>query len=215
MRSVCIFLLALCALVASASAFSELDRFDLGNLTSEFGHNVSGWSSPDWNTAGCYGGGDDQTFRTVFPRSSECLTDDKTAYFSFDTEGYANELRLRHLLGSQSDAYLLYIKINGAWVLLNASSSTNQVCGACNTQECWYTDAFSFPDQTGKVEFRIVALNVPESWCSDWGLNAFSWAQLWGAPSNGGSNPVPEFGTIATMVGLAGAVTAYFVIRKQ
>ncbi|MFH0978561.1 MAG: hypothetical protein V1837_04635 [Candidatus Woesearchaeota archaeon] len=189
-----------------------LDEVNIGDLSSESGHNVTGWSSPDWNTAGCYGGGDDQTLRTVLPRSPECTSDDKISYFTLSTDSIAEQLKLRHLIGSENDAYELYVKESGSWVLLSPVSSSDQVCGECNSQECWYTDLFNVPNLSGKIEFKVVALTIPTSWCADWGLNAFSWAKLFGSETPG---PVPEFGAFGILFAVFGGVTGFFILKKR
>jgi hypothetical protein len=205
-----LFALLLALGMVSANSISQLDYVNIGDTSSESGHDINGWSDI-WTWGGCYGGGDDGTLRTVLPRSPSCMTDDKTAYFSMGTNGQASMLELRHLLGSENDAYELYIKDGDSWTKLDVSSSIDKVCGACNSNECWYTDNYYFSARTGTVEFKIVALTVPASWCESWGLNAFSWARLNGVPGN----EVPEFGTITALVALVGAVSGLVVLRKK
>lgn len=197
--------------LASAGVDQELDYVNIGDTASEAGHDINGWSAP-WTWGGCYGGGDDGTLRTVLPRDASCMTDDKIAYFKMSTDGVANRIELRHLLGSQNDGYELYIKDGEAWTKLSVNSSSDRVCGACNSAECWYTDSYSFSDRTGDVEFKIVALTTPASWCSSWGLNAFSWAKLYGQEQQ---QQIPEFSAIAAGIALLGSGAAFITLRKR
>jgi len=192
---------------AAAISQGQIDYVNIGDTTSEVGHGIIGWSEP-WTWGGSYGGGDDGTLRTVLPRSPDCMTDDKTALFTLTANVPADHVQVRHLLGSQNDAYELYVKEGSNWTLLTLDSSADQVCVG---NECWYTDTYYFAPQQGVIEFQIIALTTPESWCADWGLNAFSWAKLFDSPAPS----VPEFGIMAAGIAVVGAVGAAMLLRKH
>lgn len=99
-------------------------------------------------------------------------------------------------------------KLARAGTKLDKVSSTDEYCVS---GECWYTDSYDLPDLTGGIDFKVVAtINPIPSWCQQWGINAFSWAKL-----SEEEKQIPEFGTIAALVALAGAVTAFLVLRKS
>ena len=156
-------------------SYIQTIHINIGDSVSEEGYNVVGWSDV-WTWGGTYGGGDDGTLRTVIPKSSDCQYDDKEAYFSINTEGTAQVLRLRHLMGSQDDSYEVYVKDGNTWTQLSILSSEDEVCSGL---ECWYTDTYELGLRTGILDFKIVATIDPiPTWCTSWGLNAFSWTEV-------------------------------------
>lgn len=216
MKKILTAMLCILALAVSVSAvpITQLDYMDIGVLVSEAGHNVNGWSNL-WTWGGNYGCGDDSnlgggTLRTVIPRTPDCQQDDKTAYFSMSTTGTATELKLRHLQGSQNDNYELYYEsAPSTWTKLTGSSSDGFTCG----DGTWYTDTYSLPSLTGTINFKIFAtINPIPSWCTSWGINAFSWAQLNGSTQG---PQVPEFSAIAAGLALAGAATGFVLLRRR
>jgi hypothetical protein len=212
-----ITILCVLALAVSVSAvtYTELDYVNIGDTTSEAGHNVNGWSDILIGNSG-YGGFDDSnlgggTLRTVIPRIPGCVQDDKEAFFTMSTTGTAYELRLRHLQGSQNDAYDFYVKEGGNWVKLTPASIST-LDPYCSNNECWYTDTYALNGLTGTVEFKVVStIGTIPAWCETWGLNAFSWAQLNGTPGS----QIPEFSAVAAGIALAGAATGFVLLRKR
>ncbi|MEM4244919.1 MAG: hypothetical protein QW404_00395 [Candidatus Nanoarchaeia archaeon] len=213
MKKLPIVILCILALAFSASAvvYTQLDYLDIG--AADDGLDGQGWSGL-WTWGGNYGGGDDSnlgggTLRTVIPRDPNCQQDDKLAYFSMSTSGTAYELKLRHLQGSQNDNYNLYYESSpGTWTQLTLGSSTDPYCVG---GECWYTDSYALPGLTGTINFKIEAtINPIPSWCTSWGINAFSYAQL-----NGVETQIPEFSAIAAGLALAGAATGFILLRRK
>ncbi len=217
-----IAVLCVLALAVSASAVStQLDFMDLGVESSEAGHDLQSWSGL-WDWGGNYGCADvpnpySNTLRTIVPKEQTCPQDDKVAYFQMSTTGTAYELKLRHLAGSQNDAYALYYEsAPGVWTQLNLSSSADPyICG----DGTWSTDSYALPGLTGTVEFKLETFAMPLAgwcqpggyWCQCYGLNAFSWAELNGTPGS----QIPEFSAIAAGIALAGAATGFVLLRRK
>jgi len=99
----------------SSQSLVLLDSVNIGDTTSEAGHDLQGWSNP-WvrpGWGGNYGGGDDGTFRLLMGPGDGC-TGHEDAYFTMSAgPGCADKLVLHHLDGSQPDDFDVFI-LDGA-----------------------------------------------------------------------------------------------------
>ncbi len=149
-----------------------LDSFDIGDTTSESGHNLTDWSNawvkPGWG--GNYGGGSsDESFRLLMGRGDTCETEDAYATFTMDAgDDYATLLTIEHLDGSQTDSFDIYVD--------------DELIGHYDhsgISETWVTTTFCLPDiKTGSIEIKLVATEPAASWCETWGQVAFSNVEL-------------------------------------
>jgi hypothetical protein len=162
----------LSVVTVSAATDTLLDSFDIGDTTSEVGHNLEGWSDP-WDWGGGYGGGDDGTLRLLMGPGDGC-TGHEDAYFTMDAGGgCATSIKLRHLDGSQPDDFDLYIVEDEIPVFIGSYAQQSTI-------EEWFTTEFNFAPRTGEIKFKLVATSPIYSWCTGWGQVAFSWAELYG-----------------------------------
>lgn len=152
-----------------------LDTIDIGNTTSETGHNLLDWSNawvkPGWG--GNYGGGSsDGSFRLLMGKGDGCVVPgDSWASFTMDAgTKYATQLTLeQHLDGSQTDSFNVYIDD------VYAGHFTHVPSG----QELWRTTTFTLPGaKTGVFTVKLVATEPAASWCAEWGQVAFSSASI-------------------------------------
>ena len=60
--------------VGANSTYLVVDFVNIGDISSEEGHNIVGWSDP-WDWGGGYGGGDDGTFRLLMGPGDGCDTE--------------------------------------------------------------------------------------------------------------------------------------------
>lgn len=160
---------------------SELDYVNIGNLTSEEGHDLQEWSDNQTGvpySGSNYGGGDDGTFRLLLGPGDSCGTgcteDCRNASFTMTTLGMANSIQLRNLDGSQNDNFTLYIK--------EADDSLTHIGDFVHgtLTEDWVTTTFDFPDRTGTITFVLKATGDVTGFCDTYGQVAFSWAKLLG-----------------------------------
>ena len=172
-----IVLTLILGLVLNVSSQSPvlLDSVNIGDTTSEAGHNLLEWSdpwvSPGWG--GNYGGGDDGTFRLLMGPGDGC-TGHEDAYFTMSAgSDCAYKLVLHHLDGSQPDDFDVFI-LDGA-VYNSIGSYAQQTTG-----ETWETSEYYFSLRSGDIHFKLVATSPVQGWCLNWGQVAFSWAELYG-----------------------------------
>lgn len=169
-------------LIAGANSVSPcsllLDRVNIGDTSSDGGHNLVGWSDawvkPGWG--GVYGGGSaDGTFRLLMGRGDCCDEGCEDARFTMDAgTDYANRLILHHLDGSQTDDFTVSISDDGSsWTDIGYYEHVT-------TSETWVTTDYDFSARTGLIHFKLHADSPVPSWCPTWGLVAFSWAELCG-----------------------------------
>ena len=157
---------------ATNSSTILLDSVNIGDTTSEAGHNLLGWSDP-WTWGGGYGGGDDGTFRLLMGPGDGC-TDHEDAYFTMSAGAMcADKLVLHHLDGSQPDDFIVYVLDGGVYTLIG--SYAKQTSG-----ETWETSEYYFSPRGGEIQFKLLATSPVQSWCLAWGQVAFSWAELYG-----------------------------------
>jgi len=158
-----------------------VDELNIGDLGSEIGHDLTGWSDP-WikpGWGGNYGGGDDGTLRLLMGPGDGCGDGYREAYFTMDTHGaVVDKLILRHLDGSQDDnfnAYILdYVDEYGDEHYMQIGSYESQ-----GGEENWVTTEYTFSPRSDELKFKLVATGEVTGWCaSGWGQVAFSWAKL-------------------------------------
>lgn len=149
----------------------QVDAFDLGDLESESGHNLDGWSNP-WNWGGNYGEGDDGTFRLIMGPGDGCGLGYESASFTIGTEeSMADKLILRHLDGSQDDDFDVYLWNGADYDLIGSYESQGG-------GEEWVDTAFEFTPQSGELKFKLTATGNVTNFCSNWGQVAVSYATL-------------------------------------
>jgi hypothetical protein len=143
------------------------------DTTSEAGHNLVGWSN-QWDWSGGYGGADDGTFRLLLGPGDGCDDTYRDAYFEFDT-GHklvkAHTLKLTHLDGIADDSFDVYIHDGTDFVKIGGYTDVG-------TTETWYTTDFTFPEQSGLLQFKLVATGALWSGVCSWGQVAISEAEL-------------------------------------
>lgn len=154
------------------------DYVDIGNVTSEAGHNISTtdwsdpWVKPGWG--GNYGGGSsDASLRLLMGKgdSQGCVDlAARPATFTMNADGgIATKLTLEHLDGAVNDSFELFI---------NGISRGTYIATSIGGNEVWKTTTFTFPGVTGTVNVELYATHPVTSWCADWGQVAFSNALL-------------------------------------
>jgi len=156
-----------------------VDELNIGDLDSEIGHNLEGWSDL-WTWGGGYGGGDDGTLRLLLG-PGDCCDDTlscREAYFTMDTQGaVADKLILHHLDGSAQDDFDVYILDYVDEFLVEHYT----LIGSYESQgggENWVTTEYTFLPRSGELKFKLVATGIIWSLCGTYGQVAFSWAKL-------------------------------------
>jgi hypothetical protein len=158
---------------------SVVDEVNIGDLESEAGHNLEGWSDP-WDWGGYYGGGDDGTLRLLMGPGDGCGDGYRDAYFAMDTQGaVADKVILHHLDGSHDDDFDIYVLdyVDEFGVEYYTLIGSYESQGA---PENWVTTEYVFSPRSGEIKFKLVATGTVTGWCSRWGQVALSWAQLEG-----------------------------------
>jgi len=146
----------------------DLDYLDIGNLASEAGHNLIGWSDP-WvkpGWGGNYGGGSsDNSLRLLMGHGDTCDVSGNNASFTMNAGSYsATQLIIEHLDGSQDDSFEVYV--NGALV--------GNYTGGQTSSENWVTSTFNFSPTSGEISVELVATELANNWCLSWGQVGFS-----------------------------------------
>jgi len=150
-----------------------VDVLNIGDLDSEVGHNLEGWSNP-WTWGGNYGGGDDGTLRLLVGPGDPCDDINRDAYFTMDTQGaVADKLILRHLDGSAIDSFDVSIWNGIDWDPIGSYI-------AIGGGENWVTSDFAFTPRSGELKFKLLATGIFWNLCGTYGQVAFSWAELEG-----------------------------------
>lgn len=150
-----------------------LDTLNIGDITSETGHNLTDWSDawvkPGWG--GNYGGGSsDTSLRLLMGKGDTCTDTDREATFTMNAGSeYATQLTMEHLDGSQSDSFDVYVD--------NVKIGHYDHDGL--PSELWKVTTFNLSTpKTGVITIKLVATDVVESWCANWGQVAFSNAEI-------------------------------------
>jgi hypothetical protein len=174
---------------------------------------TSPWGGAGWhqcNTAGNYGGfGQDQNCYIVWDGVNQACTDaTKNATF---TVGQVNtetiSIDIDHLNGIADT-------MDGFDVL---DSNGNVICSfpdsVPQSTETW--GILHCPVSLNGVQTLTIAPKATAPWDNGGGLNCATYGQVAIKNITFETQQIPEFGTIAAMVALAGAVTAFFVVRKH
>ena len=212
----------------SFNSNGSVDFIDFGDSQSEAGHNALDWGPI--NAGGGYGGkdladsideegvGNAKDMGVVwggYP-STPCTEQNKWASFILDSNGYdATLLKLRTLDGQSNDSFKLYIVKDGQEIFVGAYKADYFVG---KSQEYWKTLTFNLENiqdapYSGLITFKIYSTGQEGPYCENgfYGQNAFSWAQLYGKPQQ----PIPEFGSIAALIAIAGATAIFLYSRKN
>ena len=152
----------------------NLDEINIGDVTSENGHNLAGWSNawvkPGWG--GNYGGGsDDSSFRLLMGPGDGCGEGYQSAKLELNAgANYANQITFEHLDGSQTDSFDVYVNDKKVGHYAHISSGN----------EVWATSTFNFLPATGLIKVELIATEPQSDWCADWGQVAFSSVKIRG-----------------------------------
>jgi len=206
----------------------SVDFVDFGNPQSESDHNALDWGSI--NSGGGYGGkdltdslddegaGNPKDMRVVwggFP-NLKCNESNRWASFTLDTNSFEGTiLKLRALDGSSNDSFKIFLVKNNQEILVG-SHLADYFPG--KTTEYWKTINFNLQNIDGSpfsglITFKIYSTGQKGDYCESgfYGQNAFSWAMIYGKPQQ----QIPEFGPIAALVAIIGAVTVFVILRKH
>ena len=154
-------------------SYDIVDELNIGDETSEVGHNLEGWSDI-WDWGGGYGNAADlgYSLRLLMGPGDGCGEDYREAYFTMDTKcAVADKLILHHLDGSQDDNFSVYIWDGIDWELIDSYDSQGG-------GENWVTTEYTFLPRSGELKFKLVATGKVTTWCNTWGQVAFSWAKI-------------------------------------
>jgi len=161
---------------------------DIGNTTSEDGHNLKGWGDQQGSIppgVGGYGGVDDCRC-TV--NASECGDPDKSwASFDMSTGAgkKATELRLRVLDGLTDDSFT--VDVNG--------NLLDPYADQYNT-ETWVIHSYDISDLNLRGNIAVTINSTGVMWdpgCYTWGQLAVDWAELYTVPVTDGEGGMACF----------------------
>ena len=160
-----------------------LDSVDIGDPTSELGHNLVGWGPIEPATHGGNWGGFNATGEDcrVVSYSGDptpgyaTLTLDTTA---LGETGFARHIKLRVLDGIADDSFNVYVKNPGGdWALVYSYDCD------ISTNEYWVEhDIYSFPAGKGQdttIEIKIEATGDPWTGFNTYGQLAVDWVEVW------------------------------------
>jgi len=177
-------IVALVLFVAPAMAASNvvLCQVDIGDDTSEAGHNLNGWGDvePD-SSKGNWGGfiEGEENCRVIWEAD-----DDKEATITLDRcceRGAAKAIEVRHLDGIADDSFDIYVKdVHGSWVKIGSWAGSPG-------SENWVVTTFDIPngkvlqlDRGRAIEVKFVATGDPWSGFNTYGQVAIDWIKLIG-----------------------------------
>ena len=175
-------------LTGSPQGSVQLDSVNIGDTTSEPGHNLMGWTdvwtcgpynvankTGDW--CACHDGGTGVgNMRLIWGDGGEtCALGNNWASVDLDVGcNWAKTLRLDHLDGAGDDGFNVYVNENlvGTYV---ATSETANV---------WYVTDFNISEWnfTGELTIKFVATGSAWSGCGTYGQVAFNLIELYGGP---------------------------------
>lgn len=167
-----------------------LDSVDIGDITSETGHNLVGWGPIEPATHGGNWGG----FGPAEPYTGDCrvtwypdqvslpTADTPEATLILDTtalgeEGFARHIKMCVLDGIADDSFNVYVKNPGGdWALVYSYTDFY-------TSEEWIVhDIYSFPAGKGQgttIEIKIEATGEAWSGFGTYGQLAVDWVEVW------------------------------------
>ena len=157
----------------ASSSPSQLDSVNIGDTTSEAGHDLAGWSNV-WS--GCGWCSADGNMRLIWGDGGQtCQEADRTASLVLNAGGMvAQSLKVHHLDGAADDGFNVYV--NGD--LVGTYVATPE------TGNPWYTTDFDISSggYTGSLTISLEATGAAWGGCGTYGQVAFSWLELWGGP---------------------------------
>ena len=159
-----------------------LDGVDIGDTTTEGGHNVD---EPDWGpvepaTNGGNWGGFNATGENcrVVSYSGDPTPGYATLTLDTDGAGFARRIVLRVLDGIADDSFNVYVKNPGGdWVLVYSYTCDS------STSEYWVEhDIYSFP--AGKGQGTTIEIKIEATGDTWWGFDTYGqlavdWVQIW------------------------------------
>jgi hypothetical protein len=159
-----------------------VDSVDIGNITSEAGHNLAGWGPIEPATSGGGYGGVDDCRCTV--NSSECGNPDLfwgSLTLDTGTGMTATELKLRVLDGHGNDSFEVYMNANPVYTY-NWSGDPS---------ENWIEHSINISAQqlSGSITVKVDSTASAWSGCSTYGQLAVDWVELYAEPTPEGEGP--------------------------
>ncbi|MDD4624957.1 MAG: hypothetical protein PHC82_01335, partial [Candidatus Pacebacteria bacterium] len=147
---------------------------DIGNPLSEFPKNIKGWSHNIWPQGGGWGGGDDQTIRTVASTLDDVESplpagqdDSATVVMDFGSVSATKKIYIRHLDGQTDDSFKVYV--DGTLI--------DSYTDAYST-ETWLTSSFDVSSYTGTHEVKITLTASHWESFDSYGQLGISWIKI-------------------------------------
>jgi hypothetical protein len=170
-------LLLVSAVTAAPPVPQSLDYLDIGDATSESGHDLWGWGPIEpAASGGAYGGIDD--CKCIWDASD----DDPTATLKMDTGGlgFARHIRLHALDGLADDSFNIYVKNpGGEWALVYTYTDP----APARDPETWMEhDICSFPAGKGQgttIEMKFEATGPKWDGFNRYGQVCFDWIEVY------------------------------------
>jgi hypothetical protein len=157
--------------VGANSTYELLDSVNIGDTTSEAGHNPIGWSNI-WS--GCGWCGSDGNMRLIWGDGGEtCAPENNWASVTLDAgTGVGKILRMSHLEGAADDGFNIYVND----ILVATDTDTH----SSNT---WVTEEFDISTYgfSGLLTIKLEATAVAWNGCGTYGQVAFNEIELWGS----------------------------------
>ncbi|HUU63928.1 MAG TPA: CFI-box-CTERM domain-containing protein [Dehalococcoidia bacterium] len=176
--------LAAAVAVSVVSAQSPVDYVDIGDTTSEAGHNLQGWGPIEPATSGGGYGGIDDCRCTV--NGSECSNPELfwgSLTLDTGTGMTATELLLSVLDGSGNDSFEVYVNSH----LVKTYTDPDPIIDP----ETWYTHNISISDLnlSGSITVKVDCTASAWSGCPTYGQLAVDWAELYAETTPEGEGP--------------------------
>jgi len=156
---------------------SQISSVNVGEPTSESSFVMQGWSNAVWPQGGGWGGGDDQTIRTVSSDldghqlviPSDPGNDSATVAMDFGGYVGPKELQIRHLDGFADDGFKVYVDGTEVGSYLDQTND-----------ETWKTLEISGLNYTGTHTVKIVLEAAHWASYSTYGQLGISWIKIQG-----------------------------------
>lgn len=167
---------------SSSDDWGLLDKVDIGNVSSEFYHSISGWSEA--NISGGYGGcqnGEECTYRQVLGESGgiQCTEEERDAIVILHAgDNEINKLIIRHLDGiSLLDSFDVYVNEQKVG---HFNDDTQQ------STEVWRDIEFDISSYnfSGDLTIKIVATDNIWSSCGTYGQVSIDFIEIYGCGSS-------------------------------
>lgn len=153
------FWLALPVLICFSSLAFAVDYVDVGNTSSEAGHNMLSWGPVEpFTSGGAYGGIDD--CRAIW----SSLDGSVNAFVDMDFgDGNNVQVAFKHLEGQADDSFNVFI--DGVWQFTHTE---------CTTTEIWFVSGFTVTVTPGIHTLEFVAVGPQWSSWATYGQMCFS-----------------------------------------